>query len=215
MKKTVTIVLIAALQLLVFGMVTNRTLAADKAEHILTYKNQKLIWDNNTEVVDSVARLSIFSDSYHGVKSAEKVVAPGTEGSCVVRLKNESRHEVEYKAVIYKKDDTPLIINGTEDEIVKTGKLSAEELLNLNIDWKWIFEEDDERDTALGNKINPDKTEIFVDISIFDDGKELSVQTGDNNVSSLTALVIAVIVCCVIILCVIAWEDRRREKRAS
>lgn len=213
MKKTVTIALIVAVQLLLFGLLTGKTLATEQAEHILTYKNQKLVWDANTEVNNQVAQLRLFSDSYENVKSNEKVVAPGTEGSCVVRLKNESANEIEYKAVISKKDDTPIHINNsTEDIVVKTGKVAADSVTNLDIEWKWIFDEEDERDTVLGNKELLDNASVYLEIQVTDDGRDVPVQTGDMSAPVMLVLIATTIISCILIVMVILWEDKRKEQ---
>lgn len=213
MKKTVTIALIVAVQLLLFGLLTGKTLATEQAEHILTYKNQKLVWDANTEVNNQVAQLRLFSDSYENVKSDEKVVAPGTEGSCVVRLKNESANEIEYKAVISKKDDTPIHINNsTEDTVVKTGKVAADSVANLDIEWKWIFDEADERDTVLGNKELLDNASVYLEIQVTDDGRDVPVQTGDMSAPVMLVLIATTIISCILIVMVILWEDKRKEQ---
>ena len=61
--------------------------------HLLTFENEKLTWDENTEVGENgVAHLSFFNTYYQNVNSenGDNVFAPGTEQDTLIRLKNNS-----------------------------------------------------------------------------------------------------------------------------
>lgn len=64
----------------------------ESPHHVLTYTTGSLTWNSATGVDPDtgVAELSLFSDHYQNVQSdnGEKVVAPGTENTNIVRLKN-------------------------------------------------------------------------------------------------------------------------------
>lgn len=73
-----------------------------KPEHILTYSAGRLVWDAGTDTDSSgAARLRLFDTAYSHVDSGDgaEVVAPGTEGHSLVRLKNDGGSAVTYTAV--------------------------------------------------------------------------------------------------------------------
>ena len=76
-----------------------------KPEHILTYSAGRLAWDAGTDTDSSgAARLRLFDTAYSHVDSGDgaEVVAPGTEGHSLVRLKNDGGSAVTYTAVLYR-----------------------------------------------------------------------------------------------------------------
>ena len=84
-----------------------------KPEHILTYSAGRLVWDAGTDTDSSgAARLRLFDTAYSHVDSGDgaEVVAPGTEGGSLVRLKNEGGSTVTYTAVLYRlrTEDVPV-----------------------------------------------------------------------------------------------------------
>lgn len=150
--------------------------------HTLTYTTGNLVWDSATDVdaQTGVAELSLFSSTYQSVEAddGDKVVAPGTEGKNIVRLKNDADNSVSYIAVMYRikeegtlpvqpvlVEDTaftdtgnyPLPSGVTQEQVVRavTGTVEANELQDFDITWLWEYYQSDERDqldTALGNK---------------------------------------------------------------
>lgn len=77
-----------------------------RPEHILTYTTGRLTWDSATETDgQGAARLELFRRSYDNVNAADgqRVIAPGTAGETVVRLKNNTGRTVSYTAVLYEK----------------------------------------------------------------------------------------------------------------
>ena len=154
----------------------------DSPNHTLTYTTGSLTWDSATDVDEEtgVAELSLFNSTYQNVQAenGDKVVAPGTEGKNIVRLKNDMDYSIEYIAVMYrmKEEDTlpvepvmaddesftdtnsyPLPEGVTEEQVISavTGTVGPNELQDFDITWLWQYYESDERDqidTALGNR---------------------------------------------------------------
>lgn len=150
--------------------------------HILIYTADDLTWDSAADVDQQtgVAELSLFNSTYQNVRSAneDRVIAPGTEGKNIIRLKNEADISMEYIAVIYRikeekslpvqlvlEDDTafidtktyPLPEGVTEKQVIRavTGTVEATEEQDFCITWSWEYYESNERDqidTTLGNK---------------------------------------------------------------
>ena len=80
--------------------------SSTRPEHILTYTTGRLTWDSATETDgQGAARLELFRRSYDNVTAADgqNVIAPGTAGETVVRLKNNTGRTVSYTAVLYEK----------------------------------------------------------------------------------------------------------------
>lgn len=153
---------------------------SDSPDHTLTYTLGCLTWDSATDIgPDGVAELSLFSASYQNVLSnnGDKVVAPGTEGRNIVRLKNDSSNRIQYVAVFYRIKEEPALpvepeMEGegfadttsyplpdgvTKDQVVRavTGMLFPEEIQDFDISWQWNYYDSDQRDqvdTALGDK---------------------------------------------------------------
>ena len=172
------------LEIILFPFATQLTYAgrSESPNHVLTYTTNKLTWDNATGInADTgVAELSLFSSAYQNVEgeNGEKVVAPGTEGTNIVRLKNNAGNAITYVAVMYREKEEPtlpvepsLADNAsftdiqtyplpkgvTEDQVVRavTGSVEAGQMQDFDITWSWAYYESDERDavdTALGNK---------------------------------------------------------------
>lgn len=154
----------------------------ESPDHVLTYTSNKLTWDSATGInpETGAAKLSLFGSSYQNVQGEndENVVAPGTEGTNIVRLKNEAGKSITYIAVMYrmKEEKTlpvepvlednaafadtkvyPLPKGVTQDQVVRavTGSVKSGQIQDFDITWLWEYYESSERDmadTALGNK---------------------------------------------------------------
>lgn len=172
------------LEAVLFPFATELTYAGrnESPNHILTYSTGKLLWDSATDVdlETGVAELSLFNSVHQNVQAdnGDKVVAPGTQGKNIIRLKNSVDYSIQYVAVMYrmKEEDTlpvepvmaddtaftdtetyPLPKGVTEDQVVKavTGTVGANKIQDFDISWLWEYYESDERDqidTSLGNK---------------------------------------------------------------
>lgn len=172
------------LAVVLFPFAAERTYAGrnETPNQILTYTTGSLTWDSatNVDAETGVAELSLFSSAYQNVEgqNGEKVVAPGTDGTNIVRLKNDADHSITYIAVMYreKEEDTlpvepvltdadafidaetyPLPEGVTQAQVVRavTGTVEANEIQDFDITWLWAYYESDARDvvdTTLGNK---------------------------------------------------------------
>ena len=156
---------------------------SERPEHILTYTTGSLVWDKGTAVrPDGSAALSFFKTLYQNVnaENAEKVLAPGTEKNSIIRLKNNTKREVRYTAILYSLSssaelsiDTSLTGEGfsditeyslpekiNRDAVLRavSGALAANAMQDFEINWDWAFEQDNDTDandlldTYLGDK---------------------------------------------------------------
>lgn len=169
------------LEVITFPVVLTLTYATKNTnpEHILTYADEALTWDANTVVrPDGSAELSLFETIYGNTVSdnGEKLLAPGTQGDSLVRLKNDSSETASYTAVVYTiKNNASLPVaaglSGTgwtattnhpvpegvqRDQVTHavTGQLPAGQIQDFQLDWHWLYEESmtqDELDTMLGD----------------------------------------------------------------
>jgi hypothetical protein len=163
---------------------------SESPNHTITYTTNKLKWDNNTNINNNgAAELTLFDISYEDVEAQDKnrVIAPGTEGMNIVRLRNAANNKIQYKAVLYKYETTnklpldinmvgdnfittkdyqlPKNINKDEIEIIKAvkGTLGSKKIQDFDIEWQWNFftsHEQDIIDTMLGNKKQLDEVLI-------------------------------------------------------
>lgn len=168
-----------------------------RPEHILTYTTGRLTWDSATETdAQGAARLELFRRSYDNVDAADgqNVIAPGTAGETVVRLKNNTGRTVSYTAVLYEKktnaalpvtsaltgeafaDTTSYVLPDGVDEgqVVRavSGTVGGNQRQDFSILWSWLFEvsaQQDAADTALGNAAT-DVEELGFYLTVVDQG---------------------------------------------
>ena len=164
--------------------------------YCVTYNKGNLYWDNGTVCDDNgLLSFSVFDTNYTNVKSSngQKVIAPGTEGHCVIRIKNASKYEnaTYHLTVVNKKTDEALPIQITvssptrstsSDAVLpanieytnlvasQTNTLSAGQIDDYHVYWTWNFNGDDIIDTQLGNKAitSPDEDTIGVYVVAID-----------------------------------------------
>lgn len=179
------LVLLFIIQVLLLPAALRLTFASRSVnpEHILTYAPGSLQFDSDTEVLDNgSARLSLFEAAYSNVlsESGEKVIAPGTKKNSIIRLKNNSKGEISYTAVLWSnstaKEETavaslsgegfsdtavPTLPAGIEaDAVIRVveGKVASQSMQDFDIGWIWNFEDAENSeardllDTAFGNK---------------------------------------------------------------
>lgn len=170
------------LEALLFPLAIGTTYASrsESPDHLLTYTTGALTWDSGTGIrADGVALLDLFDGSYQNVQTqnGENLVAPGTEKTNIVRLKNSAGTAITYTALLYRTkeektlpvepqltgsgfadtDSYPLPQDVTEGQVVRavTGTLAAGAVQDFDIHWLWNYHESDARDqtdTALGNQ---------------------------------------------------------------
>lgn len=209
--------------------------------HILTYTKNKLTWDNSVGIEpNGAAKLDLFHAQYPDAESGngENVVAPGTEGYSIVRLKNDVDGSVDYTAVLYcirtdeqlpvqvalegssfEKTQSYLLPDGVQNNHViraVTGTIRGGEILDFDISWLWDFEKDDTQnviDTFLANKDNADRVSVGLYIQVEDDNiyKADIPQTGDDQPISMYFVLMGISLA---VLLLLLW-DRRKEKKCS
>ena len=153
---------------------------SEDPNHILTYTRAKLTWDDATGIDENgTAEMSLFKASYENVTAgnSDSLIAPGTEGFNIIRLKNMYGGSVEYKAVLYQiktneKLPVSVTLQGenytdaeeyvlpegvTKEQVIRAveGSLRYNEIEDFDVVWKWDYYTDDMQDqidTMLGNK---------------------------------------------------------------
>ena len=230
------------LEVLTLPLVLEVTYAGreDGPDHILTYTPGELLWDGATGIDEhGVAQLSLFQTVYGETVDAggDKVVAPGTEGLNILRLKNEAENPITYTAVLYQirsNDDLPVQValqgeNFTDTEefalpydvppesVLRavTGVLPADQIQDFDISWLWQYETDEEQDridTILGSREEPDNITVGVYIVVEDDGYTVEPAPTGDETHVLMYLTLMGISFCVLLL--LLW-DRHRERRQA
>ena len=172
---------LAVLALLSLPLAVNPAWAAPgtSPDHVLTYNQNSLKWDSATGInADGTAELTLFDANYNKVESVDgrKVVAPGTDGSNMIRLVNNVSGRIRYTAVLYSIKTDPRIpvqpsldgtgmydtasyqlpagVTGAEVIRAVRGTVAGHGLQDFDINWKWLFEVADAQnatDTELGN----------------------------------------------------------------
>lgn len=203
------ILVLFILQVILLPVMIGLTYAtrSERPEHILTYKKAgSLVWDKDTVVrSDGSASLSFFETMYPHVEAenAETVLAPGTEKSSVIRLKNEVKRAVRYTAVLYEAAapqelDIQASLAGDgfsdasdqalpewirENAIIRTvdGSLGANQMQDFDIQWIWNYEDGtdvrDIVDTDLGDKAaagKADRATLGFYLIVHDDGEDIA-----------------------------------------
>lgn len=214
--------------------------------HVLTYTENKLTWDSATGIdSNGVARLDLFHAVYDNVSAwdEENVIAPGTDGYNIVRLKNNVSGEITYTAVLYSikttenlpitpeltgtsftDTDTYPLPDGVEREQVMravTGKLGGGQRQDFDISWIWNFYEDESRDTTdteLGDKAAIDVADnitVGLYIVINDGNSYVSPDIPKTGDDSMLGLYLALMGVSGLMLILLLVDRRREEKCAS
>lgn len=236
-----TVLILFILEVLLLPLVLEITYAGrgDGPDHILTYTTGSLQWDSATGIDEyGVAVLSLFDTIYDDTVDGggDMVVAPGTQGSNVVRLKNDCDRAVTYTAVLYRirtNDALPVetLLTGEgftdtdtyqlpyqveAEHVVRavTGELGAERIQDFDISWLWEFDESQQQneiDTILGNAEKADEITVGLYIVVEDEGeiRDPSIpQTGDESRLSMYLTLMGISFCALILL---LWDCRKRE----
>lgn len=218
-------------------------------DHQLTYRHANLSWDRATNIsADGVAQLSLFQAHYDNVRASSAVMAPGTNGHNTIRLKNIVSGPIRYTAVLYRVNDgseVPVIPDltgeGAEDtqdyvlpsgvsdaKVVRavTGILRGNSVQDLDVDWLWQYEVDDEADrydTALGDETALADVTLGLYIVVEDNNVYRSggggvvgivtPKTGDSARITLSFALLIASVSGIAALAVWQYCTRRRERR--
>ena len=172
---------LAVLALLSLPLAVNPAWAAPgtSPDHVLTYNQNSLKWDSATGInADGTAELTLFDAKYNNVEAVDGsgVVAPGTDGSNMIRLVNNVSGRIRYTAVLYSIKTDPRIpvqpslggtgmydtasyqlpagVTGAEVIRAVRGTVAGHGLQDFDINWLWNYEVTDAQDvtdTELGN----------------------------------------------------------------
>lgn len=172
---------LAVLALLSLPLAVNPAWAAPgtSPDHVLTYNQNSLKWDSATGInADGTAELTLFDAKYTNVEAVDgrRVVAPGTDGSNMIRLVNNVSGRIRYTAVLYSIKTDPRIpvqpslggtgmydtasyqlpagVTGAEVIRAVRGTVAGHGLQDFDINWLWNYEVTDAQDvtdTELGN----------------------------------------------------------------
>lgn len=207
-----TVLILFIMEIFTLPLVIELTYAgrSEAPDHVLTYTPGRLVWDDKTGVTkDGSAVLSLFGTRYDDTvesEDGERVVAPGTDGYNIVRLKNNTRDRITYTAVLYQikenpqlpveaalkgKDFTdtknhPLPKKAEDAKVLRsvTGTVGGSQIQDFDIDWMWEYEESDARDivdTALGDKAAFGRADdVTVGLYIVVEGDETHTDHPDN-----------------------------------
>lgn len=217
---------------------------SESPDHILTYTQNKLVWDSETSVdTNGAGRLSAFEAAYGNVNAddGQNIVAPGTEGSDIVRLKNNVSGSINYIAVLYsiKTSDELTVeasLSGTgftdttsyslpdgvdSDSVIRAvkGTLGGGQLQDFDINWLWNFTEGnsgDIADTALGNRAaygNGDNVTVGIYIVVEDSNKYVSPTAPKTGDNSFTGIYYTMFAICGFTLLILLLTRRRRDDK--
>ena len=219
---------------------------SEAPDHVLTYTQNKLTWDSATGIAaNGVAELDLFNAIYDNVSAWEKdnVIAPGTDGYNIVRLKNNVSGEITYTAVFYSIKSTenlpitpeligtsytdtttyPLPEGVKREQVLRavTGKLGGGQRQDFDISWVWNFYEDDHRDTAdtqLGDKAVidiADNITVGIYIVVEDGNSYVSPEIPKTGDDSMLVLYFALMGVSGLMLILLIFDRRREEKCVS
>ena len=145
------------------------------------------IWSRDTviDVFDKFYK----SNSVVTVKGNENVVAPGTYGEYIFKLKNKGNVAMDYVLDVKVNSDIELPIeycltyyDGREVGFKDTGTIAEDCYVYYVFNWKWKFDGDDKWDTLLGNMEDIDCKVVFsVKASVSDEVGSGIVDTGDSS----------------------------------
>jgi hypothetical protein len=240
-----TVLILFILEVLTLPLVLEITYAGreDGPDHILTYTTNTLVWDEATGIDEhGVAQLSLFNAIYDETVNGngESVVAPGTEGFNIVRLKNGSDNTITYTAVLYciktneelpvkvalqgddftDTDSYTLPYEVAEEHVLRavTGRLPGDHIRDFDISWLWEFETDEEQDrvdTILGDKDELDNITVGLYIVVEDDGQIIDPEPPYTGDSGHVAMYLTLMGISLIVLLFLLWERYRERVREA
>ena len=175
-----TVLILFILEVITLPLMVMLTYAgrAEAPQHVVTFANKQLTWDENTTVDENgVARIAFFERTYQNVNSEneDNVFAPGTELNTVIRLKNASSDTIKYTALAWMiKDCDDLALFGdfsgngaavidnytgylpegvTVEDLLDggavTGEVDGGGIHDFDVNWHWIFERGEEVEPGI------------------------------------------------------------------
>lgn len=236
-----TVLILFILEVLLLPVVLEITYAGreEGPDHILTYTTNSLLWDSATGIDENgVAVMHIFDAKYDDTVdgNGDLVVAPGTEGHNIIRLKNDCERTITYTTVLYcirTSQVLPVEValegDGFADtqayqlpyqvepeHVVRavTGELQTDRIQDFDIAWLWEFyesQQQNEIDTLLGNAGESEQITVGLYIIVEDEGeiRDPSIpQTGDENRLAMYLTLMGISFCALVLL---LWDYRKRE----
>lgn len=201
------------LEVIAFPFAVGLTYAgrSEDPDHTLSYRTNQLTW-SNVEGIDKngVAELSIFDAEYPNVSADDgsAVVAPGTEGRNIIRLKNDADGKIEFTTVCYTiKGDSELPVevgladgdftdtkkyllpDGVdESQVIRAvaGSVGRGEKIDFDVSWVWNYEMCDEQDMIdvdFGDRSangKPDDIKVGFYLVVEDNNEFYAPQTGNH-----------------------------------
>jgi len=213
-----------------FAMSSTYANRSEAPDHILTYTRAKLTWDNASGInADTgAAELSLFDARYDETvfaQNGDNLIAPGTEGFNIVRLKNDVKGTVKFTAVLYSistdenipvtigldsenvtDTDTYILPDGIDKSNViraVTGTIEGGRIQDFDISWIWNFYESDQQDitdTILGNKDMLDNLTVGFYIVVEDNNSYVLPESPDTGVNSHIVFHICLVFICGLVL---------------
>ena len=213
--------------------------------HVLTYTPGRLKWDDATGVdKNGTAILSLFHSQYGKTVHADngdKVIAPGTDGFNIVRLKNNADKPVNYIAVLYEIKDNPEIpveaeLSGNgftdtntytlpdrvkESEVIRSvaGKIGSGEIQDFDINWLWEYYENEAQDvidTLLGDKAAYEEANdvtVGLYIVVEDNNEYIKPDTPQTGDAGIGMYVVLMVISGALLI--LLTVTRRREKKCE
>lgn len=217
---------------------------SEAPERVLTYTQGKLTWDSAAGIDENgAADLSLFEALYQNVKAdnGEMVVAPGTEGDSIVRLKNSVSGTVGYRAVLYRireaellpveaslsgdgftDTDTYTLPEGVKDEDViraVSGTVGGGMIQDFDIDWNWKFydsEQQDIIDTWLGDKAaGGDADDVTVGLYIIVEDENTYITPDPPQTGDRGIGIYIVLMCVSGAILILLIVDRKRSRKCE
>jgi len=216
---------------------------SESPNHILTYTQGKLTWDSATGINENgSAELNLFDAVYPGVEAGDggNVIAPGTEGYSIVRLKNSVSGSVNYTAVLYRirsSEDLPVeaeLIGSSFTDTVSyplpddveahqvlravSGTVKSGEIQDFDISWLWEFEtsaNQDKTDTFIGDKVNADEATVGLYIVVEDSNTYITPDIPKTGDESHIGMYMGLMVISLIMLILLLWDRRKENKCAA
>lgn len=237
-----TVLILFILEVITFPFVLGFTWAgrSETPERVLTYTQGKLTWDSAADIdANGAAKLSLFDSIYKNVNagSGDKVVAPGTDGGSIVRLKNSVSGAVSYTAVLYRirsTDELPVEAALTGDNFTDTniytlpdgvtgtdviravsGTVGGGMIQDFDIYWSWQYKESNEQDiidTWFGDRAaNGDADNITVGLYIVVEDGNTCIIPSSLQTGDIGIGIYVVLMCISGALLILLLWDKRKE----
>lgn len=243
-----TVLILFILEVITFPFVLGFTLAdrSETPKRLLTYTPGKLTWDSADQIDETgAATLALFDSVYHNVNAdnGDKVVAPGTEGVSIVRLRNTADKAVSYTAVLYRIRSTDLLpvdvslsgdgftdtntyrlpegVMAKDGDVIRavSGTLGGNMIQDFDVDWTWRFYDSDKQDiidTWLGDKAAngfADDVTVGLYIVVEDDNRYFTPDVPPTG--DLGVGIYIVLMCISGIVLVLLLLDKRRARKCE